>query len=847
MTLKSRQIRSDDTEKYKNISKATKLKYISLYLKHSESLSSKPDAAAYRELDRIAENVLKAMEHAYKLGQWETCCRFGLSFCDVGNGYLSARSRWHELERCLGLAIHAAKQAGREHDEIALTGNLTIVRERLGKEVDPQAQFQSMLQYFEKNDDHVNAARAKQLLGRYKRNAGDFTGARELYDQALKVYMNAHEWANASNLNSQLGITAQLEGDYEKAEHYYREALRLARAHHIATEEPLALGNLGDLAKERGDKAKTVQERGRFYNEMEQLSSQALALQRELGIHEAAADTAFKLGEILRKRGEHSKSIEFCADALNAKKKLGDVRGIAEGYYNLALAHHEAGDSARTSEERAEQYRAALSAYSECLALEDLLQMDAAQGVTISQLGILYKDMGDRKTSREMHLRSLDIRRRLNDQQGISVDLHQLGMISHQLGDNAESGEERARHYNDAERFYEESLRLEESNNNRNGIAVTLSQLGILNGARGRLNEAEAMHERSLSIRTDLLDERGMCADLHQLGILAQMAGDNALVVEERQRLYALAERQYLKALEVGGRVPLLGQAPTISQLGTLYCALGDYDRAKAYHERSLALREQQHDAGGMATDLGFLGYTFQEKGDHAASLTERGTMYDDAESFLKRSLKVGAMALPPSQSASIESQLGIVCMRRKKFDSARTFLERSLDVCRHLSDKQGMIVNNFSIGMIEQELGLNINSSEEQSRHYAEAAHRYDECLVWANEIRHNVLVAKINAQKGVLAAATGDPQGAEALFESSLPLLRARGENADVAECLTSIAKIREASGDYSNAIKTLDEVINHLYEDRPVDLQDAIERRARVAGILDGLSSCAGNIVS
>ena len=63
------------------------------------------------------------------------------------------------------------------------------------------------------------------------------------------------------------------------------------------------------------------------------------------------------------------------------------------------------------------------------------------------------------------------------------------------------------------------------------------------------------------------------------------------------------------------------GEATTLNNLGLVYDALGDKQKALAYYEQALPLSRQVGDKGGEATTLNNLGGVYDALGDKQKAL----------------------------------------------------------------------------------------------------------------------------------------------------------------------------------------------------------------------------------
>ena len=132
----------------------------------------------------------------------------------------------------------------------------------------------------------------------------------------------------------------------------------------------------------------------------------------------------------------------------------------------------------------------------------------------------------------------------------------------------------------------------------REGLALSLRELGNLAYVKGDHAAARAAYEETLVQCRAIDDRHGIAAVLHNLGSVALGQED-----------YAAARRLYEESLtlerELGDRT---GEAITLNGLGTSLRAQGDDAAALAYHEEGLALQRELGERSGIAYSLGELG-----------------------------------------------------------------------------------------------------------------------------------------------------------------------------------------------------------------------------------------------
>jgi tetratricopeptide (TPR) repeat protein len=119
-----------------------------------------------------------------------------------------------------------------------------------------------------------------------------------------------------------------------------------------------------------------------------------------------------------------------------------------------------------------------------------------------------------------------------SDDRNNAVALRRLGMVAQER-----------RQFEEAERWYRQSLAIKGSFGNEHGQAITLHQLGRIAQERRQFEEAERWYRQSLAITERLGDEHGQATALHQLGRIAEERGNVAEAVQFYERAETLVAR----------------------------------------------------------------------------------------------------------------------------------------------------------------------------------------------------------------------------------------------------------------------------------------------------------------
>lgn len=207
--------------------------------------------------------------------------------------------------------------------------------------------------------------------------------------------------------------------------------------------------------------------------------------------------------------------------------------------------------------------------------------------------------------------------------------LNSAAWFAHVQGDHSESLA-----------LYEESLTIYRtlSEKHPDGLAATLSNMGVAVYSSGDYDRATALYEESLFYARKCGQEWRVAGSLNNLGNVFFAQGD----IQKAQECYeeALAIRRALGDQS--------GIASSLSNLGTIVLGQGNLLKANALQQESLALRRELQDKLGIATSLVNLGDVQLRMGDLALAretLTESLQLWQEMGHRLGLSYSLDAMA----------------------------------------------------------------------------------------------------------------------------------------------------------------------------------------------------------
>jgi len=176
-------------------------------------------------------------------------------------------------------------------------------------------------------DAQTAAARAKILTGAggLARRQGDFSAARALHEEGLRIQRELGDLRGiAASLNA-LGIVARQQGDHLSAQAMYEESLALRRELGDRWGIAASLNNLGLVAQHHGDDAKA-----------RALYTESSMVFRELGDRQALASALTNLGLAACQQGDYPAARALYDESAKCFLALGDRWGIAWSLEGLA-------------------------------------------------------------------------------------------------------------------------------------------------------------------------------------------------------------------------------------------------------------------------------------------------------------------------------------------------------------------------------------------------------------------------------------------------------------------------------------------------------------------------------
>jgi len=286
------------------------------------------------------------------------------------------------------------------------------------------------------------------------------------------------------------------------------------------------------------------------------------------------------------------------------------------------------------------------------------------------------------------------------------------------------------------------------------------------------------------------------------------------------------------KALEYGTMAErILARYPdaktelkVLDLLGQAHLYLGDYPRAQAYGERSLALSRRMNTRQGTGIALNSLAIIHIQRGNYrqardfatqaigifregndkralASALNNVGISYDmqgDYERALDcylRSLKLKEEIGDKEMIARSLNNVGVIQKTLGNTQEALRYYTRALQIKKELGDRAGIAAQYVNIGNIHEEAGQVVK-----------AKGYYQQALEIYREANQPTGIASVQFNLGLLEAQAGNRRAALGHFQKSLALRQKMGEKESVAQTLIELGKVFHQLRSYDQARSAL-----------------------------------------
>ena len=215
-------------------------------------------------------------------------------------------------------------------------------------------------------------------------------------------------------------------------------------------------------------------------------------------------------------------------------------------------------------------------------------------------------------------------------------------------------------------------------NDDLQGLATSLSNLGNVARSQGDYEQASDLHQQELAIFQQLGDQSGIAGSLNNLGNIVTNQG-------EYERATDLYQESLTIYKQLGDQLSI---TISLNNLGIIARYQGDYERAADLHQQSLDIKQQLGDQHGSAISLNNLGNIAIDQGD-----------YERATDLHQQSLAIRQQLGDQQGIAGSITNIGLIAHQQGDYEQARDLHQQSLTIFKQLGDQQGIATSLSNIG----------------------------------------------------------------------------------------------------------------------------------------------------
>ncbi|MDA3952732.1 MAG: tetratricopeptide repeat protein [Bacteroidales bacterium] len=221
-----------------------------------------------------------------------------------------------------------------------------------------------------------------------------------------------------------------------------------------------------------------------------------------------------------------------------------------------------------------------------------------------------------------------------------------------------------------AKDYIEKAINLADSLKYLHGKSNSLDILAIYYQNKGDYDDAEKYYAESLKIREKLKNNALIAVSLNNFGVLHRKKGE-----------FDISKDFFFKSLSINQNLnDSISLAMIYNNLGLVFDNSGQYDEAITYHFKSLEIREKLGVKSDIASSLNNIGIIFIS--------TEK---YNEALKYLKKSLRIKEELKNQRAVASTYVNIGVVYYYQEMYDEALTNFEKSKNIYESIDDKKSL------------------------------------------------------------------------------------------------------------------------------------------------------------
>lgn len=306
----------------------------------------------------------------------------------------------------------------------------------------------------------------------------------------------------------------------------------------------------------------------------------------------------------------------------------------------------------------------------------------------LNNFGVYYYTTRDYEKAIEFYLRSLSLKKRINDQKGIASVYNNLGGIYDNKGNSPKALE-----------YYLKSLEIREKNNSNDlkGLSISLNNVGQSYYNQGEIEKAQYYFQRSLDVNPDAKDDYAKASVLNNIGVIYSLEDD-----------YEKALKYFQESLQIKKSIgDQNGVVISLNSIGRMYKSQGNHNKALEYFTNSLALSRSHNNQEGQAISL-----------INLSNLNLLSNKIDNAKKYGNESMLLAKKIKKPKLIGQAAQVLNKIYKKEGKWKPALTMYElyvKMRDSIRNKETEKDLIRQNAAYDLDKKEYEIELLSAQNE------------------------------------------------------------------------------------------------------------------------------------
>ncbi|CAH3043802.1 unnamed protein product [Pocillopora meandrina] len=373
---------------------------------------------------------------------------------------------------------------------------------------------------------------------------------------------------------------------------------------------------------------------------------------------------------------------------------------------------------------------------------------------------------------------------------------HHAGRLTIILGDKYEAQSR----FVEAKQLFQGALTIMKTIGHKRQEAMAHVRLGNVCSSLSEYQKAKEYHEKALAIAIEIGDRSGEGTTCGNLGKIGNRYGEETTYTNLGSVFGSLGEYHKAKeyhekalaiAIEIGDRS---GEGTTCGNLGSVFDSLGEYRKAKEYHEKALAIAIEIGNRYGEGTTYTNLGSVFHSLGE-----------CQKAKEYHEEALAIAVEIGDRNGEGTRYGNLGSVFHSLGEYHKAKEHHEKALTIAIEIGDREGEGTTYGNLGNVFHSLGEHQKAREYHEKALAiaiEIGARRGEAVGVSLTIGDGELGAMATVGLAAVFATVNDSQKAKEYCEKALTIRRERGNREFEAQLYLNLGNLSLSFGECGKA---------------------------------------------